>query len=39
MGCASSSPIVEGGKNLVDDAKDSVAGTIAKGEKALQGKG
>lgn len=37
MGCASSSPIVESGKNLVEDAKDAVTGTFAKGEKALQG--
>lgn len=38
MGCASSSPIVESGKNLVEGAKDAVNDTIEKGERALQGK-
>lgn len=37
MGCASSSPIIESGKNLVEDAKDAVSDTITKGEKAIQG--
>ncbi|XP_066249857.1 uro-adherence factor A [Euwallacea similis] len=39
MGCASSAPLVEQGKNLVEGVKDTANETISKGEKALQDTG
>ncbi|XP_066154879.1 protein DR_1172 isoform X2 [Euwallacea fornicatus] len=39
MGCASSAPLVEQGKNLVESAKDTANESISKGEKALQDTG
>lgn len=38
MGCASSAPLVEQGKHLVETVKDTANDTVAKGEKALQSK-
>ncbi|CAH0546424.1 unnamed protein product [Brassicogethes aeneus] len=35
MGCASSSPLIEGGKNLVEAAKDTANDAVAKGGQAL----
>ncbi|XP_060534481.1 uncharacterized protein LOC132706911 isoform X2 [Cylas formicarius] len=35
MGCASSAPIVESGKNLVETAKETAAETVAKGERVI----
>uniref|UniRef100_A0AAR5PZF5 Uncharacterized protein n=2 Tax=Dendroctonus ponderosae TaxID=77166 RepID=A0AAR5PZF5_DENPD len=35
MGCASSAPLVEQGKHLVEGVKDTANDTMAKGEKAL----
>ncbi|XP_071054343.1 group 3 late-embryogenesis abundant protein, mitochondrial-like [Onthophagus taurus] len=35
MGCASSNPLVEGGKNLVTTAKESVNDVVAKGEHTI----
>ncbi|KAH1008426.1 hypothetical protein HUJ05_008980 [Dendroctonus ponderosae] len=37
MGCASSAPLVEQGKHLVEGVKDTANDTMAKGEKALHG--
>ncbi|XP_057664634.1 alanine--tRNA ligase-like [Diorhabda carinulata] len=36
MGCASSSPLVENGKNFIEGAKDSVSETLTKGGKVLE---
>lgn len=38
MGCASSTPLVESGKNLVEAAKDSANDAVNMGEKAFHGK-
>lgn len=38
MGCASSNPLVEGGKNLMDNAKHATDNVIGMGEKAMNGK-
>lgn len=38
MGCASSAPLVEQGKHLVEEVKETANDTMAKGEKALHGK-
>ena len=38
MGCASSSPLVESGKNFVDTAKDQAGEVVSKGEKTIHGK-
>ncbi|XP_050294443.1 uncharacterized protein LOC126734763 isoform X2 [Anthonomus grandis grandis] len=35
MGCASSAPLVEQGKHLVEGVKDAASDTVNKGEKAL----
>ncbi|XP_049819437.1 uncharacterized protein LOC126264674 [Aethina tumida] len=35
MGCASSTPLVEGGKNLVEAAKETANDAVTKGEQAL----
>lgn len=37
MGCASSSPLVESGKNFVNTAKNEAGDVVTKGEKTLQG--
>lgn len=38
MGCASSTPLVESGKNFVDAAKETATDAVNMGEKALHGK-
>lgn len=38
MGCASSSPLSNTGKNFIDAAKDSANEVAAKGEQTLHGK-
>ncbi|GJQ84158.1 hypothetical protein Trydic_g2837 [Trypoxylus dichotomus] len=39
MGCAGSNPIVQGGKQFVESAKDSVTEAVSKGEHALHNAG
>ncbi|XP_017773421.1 PREDICTED: uncharacterized protein LOC108560405 [Nicrophorus vespilloides] len=39
MGCASSNPLVEGGKNIVDNVKETKDNAVAVGEKAMQDAG
>jgi hypothetical protein len=38
MGCASSSPLVESGKKIVDTTKDAAGEVVSNGEKTLEGK-
>lgn len=38
MGCASSNPLMETGKNFIDNAKVSANDMVIKGEQTLHGK-
>lgn len=38
MGCASSNPLMAGGKNFIDNAKSNANDVVSKGEQTLHGK-